>query len=58
MLLLIISFQSKGVSIEKLASQWVCLGCDGNFVFQGHQVGVTFQLKSFIVFYFLLVCIT
>jgi hypothetical protein len=36
MLLSIISLQSKGVSIEELASWWVCLGCDGKFVFQGY----------------------
>jgi hypothetical protein len=26
----------KGVSIEKIVSQWVCLGCDEDFVFLGH----------------------
>jgi hypothetical protein len=48
MLLLIISLQSKGVSIEELVSWWVCLGCDRNFVFQGHQTRLTSQLRSHI----------
>jgi hypothetical protein len=25
---------------EEFGSRWVCLGCDGNYVFQGHHIKV------------------
>jgi hypothetical protein len=25
---------------EAMASKWVCLGCDGDYVFHGIQIGV------------------
>lgn len=34
-----------GLLVEKLGSQWVCIGCDKNFVFQIHYIKVTSQLK-------------
>jgi hypothetical protein len=35
-----------GVFSDELGSRWACLSCDGNFIFQGHHIGVTSQLKS------------
>ncbi len=31
----------RGLVEEQLASCWVCLRCDKDYVFQGHHIGVT-----------------
>jgi hypothetical protein len=31
----------RGLVEEQLASCWVCFGCDKDYVFQGHHIGVT-----------------
>jgi hypothetical protein len=38
-----------GLLVEKFGSQWVCIGCDKNFVFQIHYIKVTFQLKYHVI---------
>jgi hypothetical protein len=35
-----------GLLVEKLDSRWVNIGCDRDFVFERHRIGVTSQLKS------------
>jgi len=35
-----------GVFGDELGSRWACLSCDGDFIFQGHYIGVISQLES------------
>jgi hypothetical protein len=35
-----------GLGLEELARKLVNMGCNGSFVFQGHQIGVTMEFKE------------
>jgi hypothetical protein len=39
-------FEFGGLGLEELATKLVSMGCDGSFVFQGHQIGVTMEFKE------------
>jgi hypothetical protein len=44
-------FKFGGLGLEELARKLVSMGCNGSFVFQGHQTNVTMQFKKVVAFF-------